>query len=73
MEHDELFLAAQEGDIATIEKLIYVEYIDVNSMTTCPVRITGCHIAMYVYMYSNHIVAIYVHAYKSSTAFKLQL
>ena len=55
MECDQLFLAAKEGDIATIETLIYVKYIDVNSRTPLllfsdndDVRITGYHIAMYV-------------------------
>ena len=53
MERDQLFLAAKEGDIATIETLIYVKYIDVNSKTprkrfNVDVRITGYHIAMYV-------------------------
>ena len=33
MECDQLFLAAKEGDTATIETLIYVKYIDVNSWT----------------------------------------
>ena len=33
MECDQLFLAAKEGDIATIETLIYTKYIDVNSGT----------------------------------------
>ena len=48
-----LFLAAKEGDIATIETLIYVKYIDVNSRTLLnvsndDVHITGYHVAMYV-------------------------
>ena len=33
MECDQLLLAAKEGDIATIEMLIYVKYIDVNCKT----------------------------------------
>ena len=55
MECDQLFLAAKEGDIATIETLIYVKYIDVNSGTPFSllsdnddVCITGYHLAMYV-------------------------
>ena len=55
MERDQLFLAAKEGDIATIETLVYVKYIDVNSRKprtifndADDVRITGYHIAMYV-------------------------
>ena len=60
MECVQLFLAAKEGDIATIETLIYVKYIDVNSRTPwCiydddDVRITGYHTAMYsvcIYLY----------------------
>ena len=54
MERDQLFLAAKEGNIATIETLIYVKYIDVNSRTPWTsykdndVCIIGYHIAMYV-------------------------
>ena len=33
MECDQLFLAAKEGDIATIETLVYAKYIDVNCRT----------------------------------------
>ena len=33
MECDQLFLAAKEGDIPTIETLIYAKYIDVNCRT----------------------------------------
>ena len=33
MECDQLFLAAKEGNIATIETLIYAKYIDVNCRT----------------------------------------
>ena len=55
MERNQLFLAAKEGDNATIETLIYVKYIDVNSRRSRiifnaadDVRITGYHIATYV-------------------------
>ena len=52
MEHNQLFLAAKEGDIATIETLICVKYIDINSRTPekffNDVCIAGYHIAMYV-------------------------
>ena len=33
MERDQLLLAAKEGDIATVETLIYAKYIDVNCRT----------------------------------------
>ena len=58
MERDQLFLAAKEEDIATIETLIYVKYIDVNSRTGN------------VCMYSNHMVVIYACTCKISMALK---
>ena len=75
MECDQLFLAAKEGDIATIETLICVKYIDVNSRTpgkffNDDVCITVYHIAMYVCMYSNHIAVIYACIYKISMTLK---
>ena len=33
MQRDQLFLAAKEGDVATIETLIYTKYVDVNIRT----------------------------------------
>ena len=52
MERDQLCLAAKEGDIATIETLIYVKYIDVNSRTPYVLlsdnRDVRYHIAMYL-------------------------
>ena len=33
MECDQLYLAAKEGNVATMETLIYDKYVDVNSRT----------------------------------------
>ena len=68
MECDQLFLAAKEGNIATMEILIYDKYVDVNSRTQfeddCMSQVCTC-------MYSNYMVAIYVHAYESSVTLKV--
>ena len=45
MEYNQLFLAAKEGDIPTIEMLIYAKYIDVNR------RQVGYILQVIIYLY----------------------
>ena len=75
MECDQLFLTAKEGDIATIETLIYAKYIDFNSRTPWKrfnddVRTTGYHIAMYVCIIITWWLFMHVCMYKISMTLK---
>ena len=59
MERDQLFLAAEEGDIATIETLLNAKYVNVNirepqviiMFVECLFKMYSCYISNHCYVF----------------------